>query len=43
MPGIHSRSLSYWKQVPLDRLKIHSVQIQGDNIVVNVDGYLSMQ
>jgi hypothetical protein len=30
-------------QVTLDRLKIHSVQIEGGNIVVNVDGDLSVQ
>lgn len=30
-------------KVSLDRLKIHSVQIEGDNIVVDVDGDLSVQ
>ena len=30
-------------KVTLDRLKIHSVQIEGDNLVVDVDGDLSVQ
>ena len=30
-------------KVTLDRLKIHSIQIEGDNIVVDVDGDLSVQ
>ncbi len=30
-------------KVTLDRLKIHSVQIEGDDIVVDVDGGLSVQ
>jgi glycine cleavage system regulatory protein len=30
-------------KVTLQRLKIHSMQIQGDNLVVDVDGDLSIQ
>jgi hypothetical protein len=30
-------------KVALERLKIHSVQIQGDNLVVDVDGDISVQ
>jgi hypothetical protein len=30
-------------KLTLDRLKIHSVQIDGDNIIVDVDGDLSVQ
>ena len=30
-------------KVTLDRLKIHSVQIQGDTLVVDVDGDLSVK
>jgi glycine cleavage system regulatory protein len=37
-----STSTSGYK-VSLDRLKIHSVQIQGDAIVVDVDGDLSVK
>jgi hypothetical protein len=30
-------------KVTLDRLKIHSIQIQGDSVVVDVDGDLSVK
>jgi hypothetical protein len=30
-------------KVALERLKIHSVQIQGDSLVVDADGDLSVQ
>jgi hypothetical protein len=39
---IDSTATSGYK-VNLDRLKIHSVQIEGDNIVVDVDGDLSVK
>jgi glycine cleavage system regulatory protein len=39
---VDSTSTSGYK-VSLDRLKIHSVQIQGDAIVVDVDGDLSVK
>ena len=39
---IGSTATSGYK-VTLDRLKIHSVQIEGDNIVVDVDGDLSVK
>lgn len=39
---IGSTATSGYK-VTVDRLKIHSVQIEGDNIVVDVDGDLSVK
>jgi len=39
---VNSTATSGYK-VGLDRLKIHSVQIQGDDLVVDVDGDISVK
>ena len=39
---VDSTSTSGYK-VTLERLKIHSIQIQGDSVVVDVDGDLTVK